>query len=132
MRNSLVTIERAIFFLDRERDGAPVSKKAHRSLKVLASDVASLSEHANFLTQKLGLILDAAFNLTNIRQNTVAEIFSLVAVLFLPPTLIASIFGMNFVRMPWLEWENGFWWALGAMGLSSLLSWLIFKWRSLL
>lgn len=132
VRNSLVTVERAITFLDRDREGAAQSKRLHRSLKVLSSDVTSLSEHATFLTQKLGLILDSAFNLTNIRQNTTAEVFSLVAVLFLPPTLIASIFGMNFAWMPWLEWDAGFWAALGTMALSSLASFLLFKWRSLL
>ncbi len=56
------------------------------------------------------------FNLTSIKQNATAETFSLVAVLFLPPTLIASIFGMNFGWMPWLEWENGFWAALARDG----------------
>jgi magnesium transporter len=132
VRNSLVTVERAIFFLDRERDGAASSKRAHRSLKVLSSDTTSLSEHATFLTQKLALILDAAFNLTSIKQNTTAETFSLVAVLFLPPTLIASIFGMNFGWMPWLEWDKGFWAALAAMAASSALSYLVFRWRNLL
>ncbi len=132
VRNSLVTVERAIFFLDREREGAANTKRTHRSLKVLSSDTTSLSEHATFLTQKLGLILDAAFNLTSIKQNTTAETFSMVAVLFLPPTLIASIFGMNFGWMPWLEWENGFWAALAAMAASSALSYLVFRWRNLL
>ncbi|HET7408895.1 MAG TPA: CorA family divalent cation transporter [Paracoccaceae bacterium] len=132
VRNSLVTVERAISFLDRERDGAPQARRAQRALKVLSSDVTSLSEHATFLTQKLALIMDAAFNLTNIRQNATSEVFSLVAVLFLPPTLIASIFGMNFAWMPWLDWDLGFWAALATMGLSSLVSYLLFRWRSLL
>ena len=132
VRNSLVTVERAVTFLDRDRDDAPTAKRTHRALKVLSNDVASLSEHAAFLSQKLALIMDAAFNLTNIRQNTTAEVFSLVAVLFLPPTLIASIFGMNFAWMPWLEWDLGFWAALGTMLLSSAASFLLFKWRSLL
>ncbi len=70
VRNSLVTVERAITFLDRDREGSPQNKRMHRSLKVLSTDATSLSEHANFLTQKLGLILDAAFNLTSIRQNS--------------------------------------------------------------
>jgi magnesium transporter len=132
VRNSLVTIERAIFFLDRDREGAPNSKRTHRSLKVLSSDTTSLSEHATFLTQKLGLILDVAFNLTSIKQNATSETFSLVAVLFLPPTLIASVLGMNFDWMPWLKWEDGFWVALGAMVASSAISYLVFRWRNLL
>lgn len=132
VRNSLVTVERTIFFLDREREGVAQTKRAHRSLKVLSSDTTSLSEHANFLTQKLALILDAAFNLTSIHQNAEAKSFSLVAVLFLPPTLIASIFGMNFGWMPWLEWEDGFWMALATMAGTSLLSYLVYRWRKLL
>lgn len=132
VRNSLVTVERAISFLDRERNGSSQTRQTQHALRVLSSDVTSLSEHATFLTQKIGVIMDAAFNLTSIRQNTTAEIFSLVAVLFLPPTLIASIFGMNFAWMPWLDWGLGFWAALATMALSSLASYLLFRWRSLL
>ena len=131
VRNSLVTIERALGFIDR-RETHSDSGQARRSIDLLASDVNSLSEHAGFLTQKLSLILDTVFGLTTIEQNASSKTFSLVAVLFLPPTLIAAVFGMNFALMPWIDWRWGFVAALATMGLSSLLSYLYFKWKNLL
>lgn len=129
VRNSLVTIERALTFLNREAAGG---KKSPRALRVLASDVTSLAEHASFLTQKLSLILDTFFGLTTIEQNAVTKTFSLVAVLFMPPTLIGAVFGMNFALMPGIDWRWGFTAALVAMGASSVLSYLYFRWKNLL
>ena len=130
VRNSLVTIERALTFLNREAAGG--GKKSPRAIKVLSSDVASLAEHASFLTQKLSLILDTFFGLTTIEQNAVTKTFSLVAVLFMPPTLIGAVFGMNFALMPGIDWRRGFTAALVAMVASSVLSYLYFRWKNLL
>ncbi len=131
VRNSLVTIERALGFLNRT-PATGDGPKAPRALKVLSSDVTSLAEHAGFLNQKLSLILDTVFGLTTIEQNAVTKTFSLVAVLFLPPTLIGAIFGMNFNWMPWLHTSWGFAASLVTMALSSLLSYLYFRWKNLL
>lgn len=131
VRNSLMTIERALAFLDRAQPTGD-TRGARRALKVLSSDVTSLSEHAGYMTQKLSLILDTIFGLTTIEQNAVTKTFSLVAVLFLPPTLIGAVFGMNFTWMPWLASPWGFAVALGSMALSSLLSYLYFRWKNLL
>ena len=130
VRNSLVTIERALTFLNREAAGG--GKKPPRALKVLSSDVASLAEHAGFLTQKLSLILDTFFGLTTIEQNAVTKTFSLVAVLFMPPTLIGAVFGMNFAWMPWIATPWGFGASVVAMVASSVLSYLYFRWKNLL
>lgn len=131
VRNSLVTIERALGFIDR-RATRKEDGHSRRAIELLSSDVSSLSEHASFLTQKLSLILDTVFGLTTIEQNATTKTFSLVAVLFLPPTLIGAIFGMNFALMPWIDWRWGFAAALAAMALSSLLSYLYFRWKNLL
>ncbi|WP_397543672.1 CorA family divalent cation transporter [Roseovarius salis] len=131
VRNSLVTIERALAFLNRSVESGE-DRKAARALKVLSSDVSSLAEHAGFLTQKLSLLLDTIFGLTTIEQNAVTKTFSLVAVLFLPPTLIGTVFGMNFSWMPWLDSPWGFAVAIAAMVASSLLSYFIFRWKDLL
>ena len=131
VRNSLVTIERALAFLNRRASAGGEGQPPH-ALKVLASDVTSLTEHAGFLTQKLSFLLDAIFGLTTIEQNAASKTFSLVAVLFLPPTLIGAVFGMNFQWMPWLDTRWGFAAALAAMGLSSLLSYVFFRWKNLL
>jgi len=131
VRNSLVTVERALGFLNRAAPGEDGTRPP-RALKVLSSDVTSLTEHAGFLTQKLSLLLDTIFGLTTIEQNAATKTFSLVAVLFLPPTLIGSVFGMNFAWMPWLQSPWGFAAAIGAMVASSLISYLFFRWKNLL
>lgn len=132
VRNSILTIERALNFLDRPREGVKDARRSHRALKILATDASSLAEHATFLTQKLALLLDAAFGLTNIQQNAATKIFSLVAVLFLPPTLIGTVFGMNFQITPGLQSPFGFGLSLMAMAASSAISFVYFRWRGLL
>jgi magnesium transporter len=72
-------------------------------IKTLSSDVRSLSDHAGFLSQKITFLLEATLGMISIEQNAIIKIFSVTAVIFLPPTLIASIYGMNFEHMPELE-----------------------------
>lgn len=132
VRNSLVTIERAVGFLGRTRESEKKAPRTHRGLNVLASDAQSLAEHAAFLHQKLALALDAGVGLTSIQQNADSKTFSLVAVLFLPPTLIGTVFGMNFPGMPLTGTPAGFALSLGAMVLSSVVSYLYFRWRRFL
>jgi len=65
----------------------------------------------------------------NIEQNGIIKIFSVAAVVFLPPTLVASIYGMNFEFMPELAWQHGYPWALGAMVASAVVTYYFFKRR---
>ena len=85
--------------------------KAH--LKSLQSDAQSLTEHASFESSHIAFLLDAALGLINIEQNGIIKIFSVMAVIFMPPTLVASIYGMNFHHMPELSWPIGYPMALG-------------------
>ena len=73
---------------------------------------ASLSDHNSFLSAKLSFLLDATLGLINLEQNQIIKIFSVAAVVFLPPTLVASIYGMNFDFMPELDWFFGYPFAL--------------------
>ena len=73
-------------------------------VKTLARDVLSLADHASFLSQKITFLLDATLGMVNIEQNAIIKIVSVAAVVFLPPTLVASIYGMNFDVMPELKW----------------------------
>jgi magnesium transporter len=91
--------------------------------------VRSLADHASFLSQKITFLLDATLGMINIEQNAIIKIFSVAAVVFLPPTLIASIYGMNFEHMPELRWLAGYPAALGLMILSAILPYLFFKRR---
>lgn len=77
-------------------------------LQLMIKDVNSLINHADFSFQRLDYIQDAALGLINIEQNEIVKIFSVAAVIFMPATLIASIYGMNF-RMPELDWHATIW-----------------------
>ncbi len=74
-------------------------------------------------------MLDATLGLVGIQQNGIIKIFSVIAVVFMPPTLVASIYGMNFEHMPEFEWLLGYPWALLLMLLSAVGPYLFFKWR---
>jgi magnesium transporter len=98
-------------------------------LKALVSDVRSLTDHSGFMAQKITFLLDATLGLINIEQNAIIKIFSVAAVVFLPPTLVASLYGMNFDIMPELRWTYGYPWAIGLMIMSAILPYLYFKRR---
>jgi magnesium transporter len=96
-------------------------------IKVLQRDIQSLTDHASFLSGKISFLLDAVLGMSTIEQNGIIKIFSVAAVVFLPPTLVASIYGMNFKYMPELDWDIGYPIAIGLMVLSAFLPWLYFK-----
>jgi magnesium transporter len=98
-------------------------------IPTLSHDCHSLIEHANSLTQKIVFLLEATLGLINIEQDAIIKIFSVAAVVFLPPTLIASIYGMNFHVMPELDWPLGYLFALGLMVASAVLPFWYFKRR---
>ena len=95
----------------------------------MTTDVTSLSEHASFLSDNLTFLLDASLGLISIEQNAAMKLFSWAAVVFLPPTLIAGIFGMNFHYMPELNWPYGYPLSLALMLVSAVGPYLYFKKR---
>jgi magnesium transporter len=125
-RESLVSIGRVITFLSRPDEGT-VDQSSGRSLETLSKDVVSLSDHASYLASSINFQLDATLGLINIQQNAIIKIVSVAAVVFLPPTLIASIYGMNFHFMPELDWPVGYPMALLLMVLSAILPYWYFK-----
>lgn len=128
-RESLVTIQRVLLYLSAEIEGQKPSKETQRQLKPMQRDVASLNEHANFLNDKVTFLLDAMLGMVGLAQNDIVKLFSVMAVVFLPPTLVASIYGMNFENMPELKWAHGYPMALGLMLTSAILPYIFFKWR---
>jgi magnesium transporter len=98
-----------------------------RLLRMLQRDAGSLTEHARALSARLSFLLDATLGAINLEQNQIIKIFSVAAVVFLPPTLVASIYGMNYTVMPELDWTFGYPFALGLMVVSALLPFLYFK-----
>ncbi|WP_188945494.1 CorA family divalent cation transporter [Polymorphobacter multimanifer] len=125
-RESAVSLARASSFLVLS-----LRKDANHSgqLKSMTRDLASLTDHASYLGNTITFLLDTTLGLINIEQNAVLKIFSVFAVVFLPPTMIAGIYGMNFERMPELGWQLGYPMALLLMLLSAILPYVIARWR---
>ena len=127
LRASLLTLDRMAAFLGPRLLGE--GKDVRELLKLVVSDVRSLSDHSDFIGQKITFLLDATLGLINLDQNGIIKIFSVASVIFLPPTLIASIYGMNFDVMPELHMRFGYPMALGMMVMSAILPYLYFKHR---
>ncbi|NEX44816.1 magnesium/cobalt transporter CorA [Pseudotabrizicola algicola] len=129
LRDSLGTIDRLTVFWGQRLRDAPDTKELRARLKDLTSDVRGLEDHSAFMSQKIGFLMDATMGLIGIEQNGIIKIFSVASVVFLPPTLIASIYGMNFEVMPELAQPYGYPVALLAMVLSAVMPYLYFKHR---
>jgi magnesium transporter len=130
IRYSAVSTLRMLSFLNGSN---VVHNGAQRDLRYhigsLTTDVTSLSEHASFLSDNVTFLLDASLGLISIEQNAAMKLFSWAAVVFLPPTLIAGIFGMNFHYMPELDWHYGYPLSLLVMLISAVGPYLYFKRR---
>jgi magnesium transporter len=130
IRESLLSIARHVaYYSALDTAEHRMNKDARQRAKLVQRDVAFLSDHASFLSSKIDFLLDATLGLINLEQSQTIKIFSVAAVVFLPPTLVASIYGMNFESMPELEWLLGYPLALGLMLLSAALPYLYFKRR---
>lgn len=132
MHDSCASLERLFLFLSLNSGTLRLSSAQKAQCKALGRDIRSIREHASALDAKLNFLLDATVGLVNLEQNQIIKIFSVLAVVFLPPTLIASIYGMNFQGMPELDWSYGYAFSLGVMVLSVLLTFLYFRWKKLL
>ncbi|MBP3124587.1 magnesium/cobalt transporter CorA [Thalassospira sp. ER-Se-21-Dark] len=123
-KDSLLNLHRLGLFLSTQ---ARLKKDAKARLKILSRDIVSITEHANFIANKVTFLLDATLGMISLEQNNIIKIFSVAAAAFLPPTLIASIYGMNFEFMPELGWKFGYPVAIGLMVMSAVLPLLYFK-----
>jgi magnesium transporter len=124
VRLCLMDTQRALTFLLRR---SHLNDEQIKQVREILRDVDSLLPHSTFLFEKINFLMDAALSFINIEQNRTIKIFSVVAVVFLPPTLIASIYGMNFDFMPELHWPLGYPMALIIMIISSFAPYLYFK-----
>jgi magnesium transporter len=129
VRESLVSVGRVVLFLANEADGLKWPKEMRSQLKTMQRDVQSLSDHSSYLGNKVTFLLDAMLGVMGVEQNNIIKIFSIAAVVLLPPTLVATIYGMNFKNMPELGWEYGYPMAIGLMILAAVLPYYWFKWK---
>jgi magnesium transporter len=129
VRESLVSIGRLLLYLANEADSMKWAKDMRAQLKGMQRDVQSLSDHATYLTNKITFLLDALLGFVSIEQNNIIKLFSVAAVMLMPPTLVASIYGMNFKHMPELDFPFGYPLALILMLLSAALPFFYFRWK---
>jgi magnesium transporter len=129
VRESGVGLGRVISFLQEDRKKVAVAgaKELGSHLKTVGADLGSLGDHTSYLSSKANFLLDTTLGLINIEQNGIIKIFSVAAVVLLPPTLVASVYGMNFEIMPELKWVFGYPFAVALMAASAIVPYLLFK-----
>jgi magnesium transporter len=128
IRDSLLGIARIVpYTAGHAADWMPPEMKP--SFETLRLDLMSLSDYDGFLTTKVQLLLDATLGLINVEQNNIIKVLTIVSVVGVPPTLVASMYGMNFKHMPELDWAWGYPYGLTLIVLSAVLPLLWFKVR---
>jgi magnesium transporter len=126
IRRNVMDTRRAVSFMMRSR---LLNTEQFEDARQILRDLDSLDGHTAFLFDKINFLMDATVGFININQNKIIKIFSVASVALLPPTLVASLYGMNFRFMPELEWRMGYPFALGLMVLSALIPVLYFRKR---
>ena len=126
IRRNMMDTRRAVSFLMR---GRLLHAEQFEEARQILRDIESLDGHTAFLFDKINFLMDATVGFININQNKIIKIFSVASVAFLPPTLIASIYGMNFRLLPELQWEWGYPFALVLMVASAIAPFLYFRQR---
>ena len=126
---SLLSLQRLGGFFGQVLADRTDGKELRGRVRTLERYLESLSAHSSFVSQKVTFLLDATLGMINIEQSNIIKIFSIAAGVFLPPTLIASIYGMNFDFMPELDWRYGYLFAWVMMLASALLPFWYFKRR---
>lgn len=129
VRLALMTIGRALNHIEPVFSTWPGSKDLIKANRAMLRDIDALDVHANYLDSRLALASDATLGTIDLSQNTTIKSVSLVSILFLPPTLIASLYGMNFANMPELSHPWGYPAALGLMLGSAVVTWAVFRWK---
>lgn len=126
-RESLVSFTRLVSFFRETRKESGSMRDSQAHLKTIVGDLGALSDHASFLAGKVNFLLDATLGMINNEQNAIIKILSVAALVFLPPTLVAGIYGMNFEVLPELKWPHGYPFAVGMMFLSAVTPYLFFR-----
>jgi magnesium transporter len=126
-RESLLTLGRLTTYLNHVMTERGDDKALKARVMTANRDVHSLADHIGYLSTKITFLLDATLGMINNEQNTIIKIFSVLAVALMPPTLVGTIYGMNFKHMPELDWVFGYPMALVLMVISAVIPWIYFK-----
>ena len=126
IRRNATDTRRAVSFMMRSR---MLNAEQFEEARQIMRDIDSLDSHTAFLFEKINFLMGATVGFININQNKIIKLFSVASVALLPPTLVASLYGMNFRFMPELGWQYGYLWAIGLMIASALLPMWYFRKR---
>lgn len=124
LRENIIDKQRAISSMLKSE---LIPKELHGKLTIIVKDINSLIEHIRFSFDRLDYLQDTFLGFVNIEQNKIIKIFTIISVIFMPPTLIASIYGMNFIEMPELKWEYGYVFSIGLMVITAAVILIYFK-----
>ncbi|MEN9493710.1 MAG: hypothetical protein RJA63_4159, partial [Pseudomonadota bacterium] len=124
IRRNVMDTRRAVAFLIR---GKFLSKDQLEDARQILRDIESLDGHTAFLFDKINFLMDATVGFININQNKIVKLFSVASVALLPPTLIASVYGMNFRFLPELQWQYGYPFSIGLMAVSVAVPFWYFR-----
>ena len=128
IRDSVLGLQRIVpFVAGAEQDWIPANIRAR--LKTTQNDLSSLAEYETHLSNKVQFLLDAVLGFINTKQNDIFQVLTVISIVGIPPTLVASIYGMNFKNMPELSWAWGYPYGLVLIVLSAILPIVWFKWR---
>jgi magnesium transporter len=129
LRESMVSVERLLLFLMSEGRPENAPHSAREATKTALRDLQTMEHDASFKAQKVQFLLDSTLGRINLLQNDIIKLFSVIAVIFMPPTVIASIYGMNFKEMPELNWHWGYPLAITLMACSAIGPYMLFRWK---
>ncbi|MCV0426683.1 MAG: magnesium transporter [Roseibium sp.] len=132
MHDVCTSLSRMLLYTSTHAKRLDLNDEQTADCRMYIRDIRSIKEHGNALDSKLNFLLDATVGLVTLEQNQIAKIFAMLGLVFLPPTLIASIYGMNFANMPELKWEQGFLFSISLMLVSVVATFIFFRWKRLL
>ena len=125
----MVSVERLLLFLMSEGRPDDGPRSMREATKTALRDLQTMEQDAGFKAQKVQFLLDSTLGRINLVQNEIIKLFSVIAVIFMPPTVIASIYGMNFKAMPELDWQWGYPLAIALMAFAAIGPYVFFRWK---
>lgn len=127
VQESATSLDRVLHFFENVAKEREMDGKIVQRIVAAERDVYSLKEHMRFLSDRISFLLNATLGMISTEQNQIIKLFSVMAVMLMPPTLVASVYGMNFEAIQEFKWEYGYYWALGLMVVSALIPFVYFK-----
>jgi magnesium transporter len=129
LRESMVSVERLLLFLMSEGHLENAPKSMREATKTALRDLQTMEQDASFKSQKVQFLMDSTLGRISLAQNDLIKFFSVIAVIFMPPTVIASVYGMNFKKMPELDWQWGYPLAITLMAVAAIGPYVFFRWK---